>query len=173
MSIRFALGMSSKLIAFVAALGLAATAAHAGDPVVIASTTWSTTGTMKAKVASLTQSADAQVTIEFGPSVDLLDGQFRLTVSGGITPFEIVGTYQESQPGKPIFDALEDDVAAALGLVPQLQNLDINSQFKATPKLKDGVETIRLGFKIRVKLSFEGQSMSIAVAYKGEGSHAQ
>jgi hypothetical protein len=166
--------MSSKLIALVAVLGLAASAAAASEPVVIESSAWTTTGTMKVKVNSLKQEVEVGATLEFGPNgVDLLPGQFRLTVDDGVSPFEIVGTYDELKPGKPTFDDVADQVAAALGLVPELQDLELSSRIKAKPKLKDGVETIRIAFKFKVKLSIEGQSMNIAAGYKGEGARLQ
>ena len=84
------------LIALVAALGLVAFAAEASEPVVIESSAWTTTGTMKAKVNSLRQELAAVVTLEFGPSIDLPEGQFRLTVDDGASPFEIVGSMRRS-----------------------------------------------------------------------------
>jgi hypothetical protein len=49
------------------------------------------------------------------------------------------------------------------------QEFDLTSKLKAKPKLKDGVETIKLRFKIRLKLSLAGESMKMAFGYKGEG----
>lgn len=168
MSVRLSLRTLSTLIALVLALGLAVSAA-ASEPVVIASSTWNTTGTMKAKVNSLQEELPAVVTLEFGPGVDLLAGQFRLTVDDGVEPFEMVGVYEEPKPGKPIFPDLGDAAAEALGLVPELEGLQLSSKIKARPKLQDGVETIRVSLKIKVKLPLDGESMSIAVGYKGDG----
>jgi hypothetical protein len=169
MSVRLPIRTSSTLIALVVALGLAVSTAEASEPVVIESSAWTTTGTMKARVNSLQQELAVVVTLEFGPSVDLLAGQFRLTVDDGVEPFEIVGAYEELKPGKPTFPDLGDAAAAALGLVPELEGLELKSKIKAKPRLKDGVETIQVAFKIKVKLSIEGESMSIAVGYKGDG----
>ena len=174
MSLRLSIRASSMLIALVVALGLAVSASAASEPVVIESSTWTTTGTMKVRVASLRQEVDATVTLEFGPNgVDLLAGQFRLTVDDGVSPFEVVGTYEESKPGKPIFADPGDAVAAAFELPPELEGLELKSKIKARPRLKDGVETIRVAFKVKVKLSIEGESMSIAVGYKGDGGRVE
>ena len=173
MSLRLPLRMSPKLIALVAALGLIAFAAEASEPVVIESSAWTTTGTMKAKVNSLRQELAAVVTLELGPSIDLLEGQFRLTVDDGVSPFEIVGLYEEIKPGKPIFPDLADQFAEAVGLVPELEGMSLSSKIKAKPKLKDGVETIKVSFTFKVKLSIEGESMAITVRYKGEGTRVE
>ena len=174
MTLRLPIRTSSILIALVVALGLTVSAARASEPVVIASSTWTTTGTLKARVNSLQQSVTATVTLEFGPNgVDLLAGQFRLTVDDGANPFQIVGTYDETKPGKPTFPDLGDAVAAALGVVPDLPDLQVTSKIKAKPKSKDGVETTRLAFKIKVKLSLDGVPMGIAVTYKGDGPRVQ
>lgn len=173
MSVRLPIRMSSKLIALVAALGLAASAAEASEPVVIESSAWTTTGTMKAKIDSFEEELVVVATLEFGPNgFDLLEDQFRLTVDDGVEPVVIVSTYYESKPGKPTFDDLADEVAAALelDLVPELQEFDLTSKLKAKPKLKDGVETIKIRFKIKLKLSLDGESMNMAFGYKGEGT---
>ena len=170
MMVRLPIRMTSTLIALVMALGLAVSAAAVTEPVVIPSTTWTTTGTMKVKVGPLSQEVAATVTLEFGPNgVDLLDGQFRLTVDDGVDPVSFVGVYEELKPGKPTFPDLGDIVAAAMGIAPDLPGLEVSTKIKAKPKLKDGVETIRIAFKIKLKMSIEGQSMSIAVGYKGDG----
>ena len=52
--------------------------------------------------------------------------------------------------------------------MPELE-FDLTSKLKAEPKLKDGVETIKLRFKIKLKLSLAGESMKMAFGYKGEG----
>ena len=173
MSLRLPLRTGSTLIALVMTLGLALSAAEASEPVVIESSAWTTTGTMKAKVDSLQQQVDVVVTLEFGPSVDLLAGQFRLTVDDGVEPFEIVGVYEERKPGKPSFPDLGDAAAAALGLVPELEGLQLESKIKAKPRWKDGVESIQVAFKIKVKLPVDGEVMSIAVGYKGEGGRIE
>src|SRR5262245_50599731 len=100
MMVPLPLRASSLLIALVVALGLTVSAARASEPVVITSSTWTATGTMKARVNSLQQSVTAVATLEFGPSLDLLAGQFRLTVDDGTSPFSVVGTYEETKPGK-------------------------------------------------------------------------
>jgi hypothetical protein len=175
MSARFPIRVHSKLIALVAALVLVAFAAEANEPVVIESSAWTTTGTMKVKVNSVQQELGATVTLEFGPSVDLLEGEFRLTVDDGLEPFELVGPYEELEPGKPTFSDLGDVAAEALGLVPVpgLPDFEVSSKIKAKPKLEVGVETIKIAFKIKVKLSIEGESMSLTVGYKGEGARAE
>jgi len=178
MSVRPPVRMSSRLLALAAALALNASVAQASEPVVVESSAWSTTGVMKAKVDTLKEELEVLVTIEFGPSVDLLADQFRLTIDDGVEPFEIVGTYDESKLGKPSFNDLGEDVFEALGLLPPPElgefDIDLVSQIKATPKLKDGVETIKVAFKIKVKLSVGvgplEESMSIGVGYKGEGA---
>ena len=68
------------------------------------------------------------------------------------------------------FDDLADEVAAALGLMPELQEFDLTSKIKAKLKLKDGVETIKIVFKFKVKLE---ESMDIAIGYKGDGARVQ
>jgi len=176
MSVRLPIRMSSTLLAVAATLAMAASVARAGEPVAVGASAWTTTGTMKAKVDSLKDELEVEATIEFGPSIDLLSDQFRLTIDDGVEPIEIVGTWDESKLGKPYFHDLEDDVYAALGLLPELEELgiELTSQIKATPKLKDGVETIKIAFKIKVKVSigiepFE-ESMAVGVGYKGEGT---
>ena len=174
MSVRPLIRMSSKLLALAATLALAASVAQASEPVAIPGSAWTTAGTLKAKVESFKAEFVAAVTLEFGPTVDLSPNQYRLTVDDGVAPFEFVGTYYESKPGKPSFDDLGDDVlAAALGLVPELQGLELSSKIKARPKLKDGIETIKVAFKIKAKVPIAiepfGESMSIAVRYVGEG----
>jgi hypothetical protein len=166
--------MSSKLLAMAATLALAASVAQAAEPVAIPGSAWMTAGTLKAKVESFKEEFVAAVSLEFGPTVDLSANQFRLTVDDGVDPVEVVGTYVESKPGKPSLDDLGDDVlAAALGLVPGLQGLELSSKIKAKPKLKDGVETIKVTFKIKAKVPIPiepfGESMRIAIGYKGEG----
>jgi len=174
MKVRLPIRASSMLIALVVALGLPVSAAKASEPVVIESSTWATMGTMKVQVDSQQQSVVAVVTLEFGPNgVDLLAGQFRLTVDDGVDPISFVGVYEELKPGKPTFPDLGDVVAAAMGLAPDLPDLQLATKISAKPKSKDGVETIRVGFKIKVKLSIDGVPMSIAVAYKGDGSRVE
>jgi hypothetical protein len=173
MSIPVATRLLSTLTVFVMTLGLAVSAAAASEPVVIESSAWTTLGTMKARVNGLKQELAVVVTLEFGPGVDLLAGQFRLTVDDGVEPFSIVGPYQEEKPGKPSFGALSDQIAAALGVAPELEGLDIKARVRARPKLRDGVETMRVSFKFKLKLSLDGESMSIAVGYKGEGVRAE
>jgi hypothetical protein len=168
--------MSFKLLAMAATLAMAASIAQAAEPVAIPGSAWSTAGTMKAKVESLKQELEVGVTLEFGPGVGLLSDQFRLTVDDGVAPFEFVGTYLESKPGKPSFDDLGEEALLALGLVPELQGLELSSKIKARPKLKDGVETIKVAFKIKAKIPIAteefGDSMSVAVDYKGEGGRS-
>lgn len=57
--------------------------------------------------------------------------------------------------------------------MPELQDLALSSKIKAKPKLKDGVETIKVSFNFKVKLSIDGESMTISVRYKGEGTRVE
>lgn len=173
MTLRFPILSRSTLLALLMTLGLLVTAAEASEPIVIESSTWTTTGTMKARVDSVKEELEVVVTLEFGPSIDLLPGQFRLTVDDGTDPFSFVGVYEETTPGKPTFPDLGDAVAEALELAPDLPDLQLSSKIKARPRLKDGVETVRVAFKIKVKLSVDGEPMSIAVGYKGEGGRVE